>query len=432
MSVARANSDRNRVLLAYGAFGLPLSFAALPLHLILPDWYAREMGMPLVTIGALLLAARLADALVDPAIGTLLERVRPRRGYRWPLLVALPILAAGFTGLFHPPSAASPGLLAAWLLAMLVVTYAGYSTATIAWQSWGAAMGGSEVARTRLTSTREIFGIVGVLVASVLPLLAGMSVTAAVLAALLLGSALLLLKVPEVPVRPGHQPAATLRHALKQPAFRKLLLVFALSGLSAAIPGTLLLFFVRDALQLASWSPLFLVLYFCAAALAMPMLTRLVAHIGTTRCWLAGMALSVLAFSWVPLLPGAQANVALSAFALVCVLSGMAVATDLALPAALLAGLIERAGDRGRAEAAYFGIWNFIAKLALALAAGCALPLLQWGGYTPGQTGQAMLLTLAYAALPCLLRLCAAALLWRWRREFEPLPLPAAPLAVAP
>jgi hypothetical protein len=85
-----------------------------------------------------------------------------------------------------------------------------------------------------------------------------------------------------------------------------------------------------------------------------------------------------------------------------CALSGAALGSDLALPGALLAGLIADAGEQGRAEGAYFGWWNFATKLNLALAAGLALPLLGWLGYAPGaRDAQALqMLTVAYGLLP--------------------------------
>ena len=43
--------------LAYGLMGFPLAFAALPLYVILPNHYAREFGVPLATLGAVLLGA---------------------------------------------------------------------------------------------------------------------------------------------------------------------------------------------------------------------------------------------------------------------------------------------------------------------------------------------------------------------------------------
>jgi Na+/melibiose symporter-like transporter len=101
-------------------------------------------------------------------------------------------------------------------------------------------------------------------------------------------------------------------------------------------------------------------------------------------------------------------------FLVVCVLSGLALGTDLALPGAMLSGVIADAGDRGRSEGAYFGWWNFVTKLNLALAAGLALPMLAWFGYTPGarDANALMALGVAYCLLPCVLKLAASASLY--------------------
>ncbi len=90
------------------------------------------------------------------------------------------------------------------------------------------------------------------------------------------------------------------------------------------------------------------------------------------------------------------------------VLMVMLMLTSLAY--SLLAGLITERGDRGQREGAYFGWWNLASKLNLALAAGLTLPLLDLLGYRPGTTSPEGLqaLTLAYAVLPCALKLLAA------------------------
>ena len=84
--------------LRYGLLGLPLAFVALPLYVILPNYYAREFGMPLATLGGLLLAARLFDAFTDPWIGRLNDRLFAR-SVRSVLVLgaaAAALLAAGF------------------------------------------------------------------------------------------------------------------------------------------------------------------------------------------------------------------------------------------------------------------------------------------------------------------------------------------------
>ena len=75
---------------------------------------------------------------------------------------------------------------------------------------------------------------------------------------------------------------------------------------------------------------------------------------------------------------------------------------------------MDELGERGQREGAYLGWWNFATKLNLALAAGLALPLLAWFGYTPGARSPEALqtLTAAYCLLPCALKLAAGALLY--------------------
>ena len=98
-------------------------------------------------------------------------------------------------------------------------------------------------------------------------------------------------------------------------------------------------------------------------------------------------------------------------FGAICVLSGLALGADLALPPAMLADALRSAGHEARAGA-YFGLWTFATKLNLALAAGLALPLLAYFGYAPGTPDTARPLAYAYCLLPCMLKLAAAGALW--------------------
>ncbi|MCK6390834.1 MAG: MFS transporter, partial [Azonexus sp.] len=96
-------------------------------------------------------------------------------------------------------------------------------------------------------------------------------------------------------------------------------------------------------------------------------------------------------------------------------MSGLALGADLALPSAMAADLGERQGMSGTC----FGLWNFVGKLNLALAAGLALPLVGLLGYAPGGTSGLPALVFAYAILPLAFKAVAATLLWRWRHSLE-------------
>lgn len=88
--------------LRYGALGFALAFVALPLYVHLPAHYATAFGVPLASLGALLLAARALDAVIDPWIGRLCDRALGRPALAWQLPLIGLLLVAGFAGLFFP------------------------------------------------------------------------------------------------------------------------------------------------------------------------------------------------------------------------------------------------------------------------------------------------------------------------------------------
>lgn len=401
----------------YGLLGLPLAFVALPLYVLLPNHYARAFGVPLAALGVVLLATRLLDALLDPWIGRWIDALQARSSGA--VLRAAgggaAVLSIGFGALFLPPFQ-EPGALVGWASLMLVITYVGYSIVSVAHQAWGARLGGDPVQRSRIAGTREALALVGVLVAAAAPGWLGLRGTVALLAVLLAAGWLAWAssRRPE-PASELATADGSLALPLRNPRFRRLLAVFVLNGIASAIPATLVLFFVQDRLQApASLEPAFLGSYFLCAALSVPAWLALVRRAGLARTWLAGMVLAIAAFAFASVLRAGD----LAAFLAICAVSGLALGTDLALPSALLAGVIGAAGHRGRHDGAYFGWWNLAAKLNLALAAGLALPVLQLAGYAPGRrTDEALFaLTLAYCLLPCLLKLLAAATLYRLLR----------------
>ncbi|ACB32741.1 sodium:galactoside symporter family protein [Leptothrix cholodnii SP-6] len=404
-----------RAGLGYGALGLPLAFVALPLYVLLPLHYADRYGVSLAALGLLLLAARAFDAGVDPLLGRWADRLLaagPRAA--WAVIGgAAGVLALGFVALFFPLVRGESALLV-WCGVGLLVTYLAYSTASIVHQAWGARLGGGDAVQARWVSWREGAALAGVIVASVLPSLAGLGWTAATLAVLLLIAWAMLGRVQRVSV-PRHETAPTPHAPIwapwSQPAFRRLIGVYLLNGVASAVPATLVLFFVRDRLQAPAWEGAFLAAYFAAGALSLPVWVRVISAWGLIRSWAAGMVLAVLTFAGAWSLGAGD----VAGFMLVCLASGLALGADLAVPGALLAGVVRRSGSGGIAEGAYFGWWNGATKLNLALSAGLVLPALEWAGYRPGSTdGEGLLaLSLAYAVLPCVLKLLAGLVLWR-------------------
>ena len=394
--------------LRYGLLGFPLAFCALPLYVLLPNFYAREFGIGLGTLGAILLGARLFDAIIDPFLGRWCDRLYRRSlgAVQWFGAGAAVVLSIGFTLLFFPLTR-EPGPLLVSATLLLILTYAAYSALSVAHQSWGAMLGGNALMQSRVVAWREGMGLVGVVAAATLPALLGLQSMVTVFA---LGLCVGWLAWRAAP-RPVVAPAPAQQDDVWQPwrsrAFRRLLLVFALNGIASAVPATLVLFFVQDRLEAPlALQPLFLGSYFLVGALSMPLWLRCVRSFGLGLSWLMGMGLAIVVF----LAAWGMGTGDVWPFVAVCAISGLALGSDLVLPGAMLAGVIDRSGHRGQAEGAYFGWWNFASKLNLALAAGLTLPLLQWLGYSPGARNPEALasLTAVYCLVPCALKAIAA------------------------
>jgi len=414
---------RYPALFAYGVFGMPLAMAALPLYVHLPKFYGDHLGVPLAALGGVLLLLRLADGAIDPLLGAWSDRAGSRKRL---IALAVPVLAAGMAALFAP-QVSGPVSLLAWLGVALAAVYLAFSVATINHNAWGAELSRDPVERTRITATREGLALVGVVIASVAPALIGGDGGEAVgLPRFAFGYALFLLLCAAITL--GAAPAvkrsrdprgfrfANMAAPLKDPAFRRLLSAFMLNGIASAIPATLVLFYIADVLQAEARQGLFLGLYFVAGAAGMPLWVKLSARIGKVRAWGVAMVVAIAAFVWAAFLGAGDAD----AFTIICVLSGLALGADLALPPSLLADVIVRTGSM-HATGTYFGLWTLATKLNLALAAGIALPLLAYLGYTPAARDPAALhaLTLVYAAAPCVLKLGAVMALHLFAQQFQ-------------
>lgn len=409
---------------AYGLAGLPLAMSALPVYVQVPAYYTSVHGMSLATLGWILFAARLVDTVQDPLLGHAIDRLHGGIA-RWMAPAAL-LLALSFAGLWLPPMAGvSSGW---WLAAMLVLVYTAHSMVNIAYLAWGARIGGHDNKPAQLAAAgwREGAGLVGVMLASVIPAAilqgdparapADMLLFSALFGGLLMLAMLALLRAAPAwpqPVQAAADWRAALRRMAANQGFRRLLAPYFLNALSVSLPATLALFFIKDRLQAGAMAGPFLACYFAAAACGLPLWTRLAARIGPAACWRLGMVLAVLGFAGATLLgPGDTWP-----YLAVCIAAGAALGADLAMPPVLLARLI----DTGESTGIYYGTLTLLGKLALALS-GLALPVLAWLGYRPGVAEHTLALALVYAGVPCLLKLLALYSLKSLSRLAPPLP----------
>jgi len=269
-----------------------------------------------------------------------------------------------------------------------------------------------------LARWRETGALLGVCVASVAPVALGF-VMGAPFTGFAVGFAVLAVAAAaamrgewiSTDVPPGTGFGTVLSDSLA----RRLLFIALLNAAPVAVSSTLFLFYVDSALEAPGFEGPLLLLFFLSAAAAAPVWGLLAERFGARGVLLGAMVLAIVAFGGALFLgPGDQWW-----FALVCVASGAAMGADLTLLPALFA---TRMAQISPSAAEGFGLWSFVSKFTLALAAAILLPVLDVAGYVsdasaPSPPEAIDLLRLMYAGVPCVLKLAAIYLLWRTKLE---------------
>lgn len=409
-------------LLAYALPAFPLAILTLPLYVIVPKFYAEELGAPLAAVGLALLLVRVIDAISDPVAGHLADLTRSRFGRRriWVALALLPTALAGYL-VFVPPAGAGAGYLFLWGTALSLA----WTAMLVPYNAWGAELSSSYAGRTRVMAFRETLVVLGTFAAialagalqkpgSLRPVLDAFALALVVLLPLA-GLACLTL-VPE-PTDRSARPLSFregLPFLMANRPFQRLLVAFFFNGLANGLPATLFLFYVGRVLGTEAAQGPLLVLYFLCGVIGVPFWLWLSRRIGKHRSWCYAMILACAGF-----LPAVFLDAgAVTAFAVVCVITGLALGADMILPGAQQADVIDldTAESGAQRSGLYLAFWGLATKLALALAVGLAFPLLGWAGFDAkgtGTTGLGMLAFL-YAGLPVLLKLVAIGLMWNF------------------
>ncbi|MCE2927904.1 MAG: MFS transporter [Rickettsiales bacterium] len=396
-------------LLRYALLGVPLGFVGLPLYVHLPKYYADFLPLSLSAIGFALFATRILDCIADPFIGILSDRYATKR--RLLSIAAALLMALGVIALFFLPSYATSESAMPLLMLLLCITYLSFSLLSVNFYAGGLALSTDPRETTRISAWREGAIIMGVLVASALPqiLTGGRSpeesyhLFAWVASGVIIAS---LFSLPKASAIAAPAAPADWRALWQNKTLRWIFAIFFINAIPPSITATLFLFFVSDVLGAPDLSGAFLGLYFLAAVLAMPLWVKLAAKIGKRRSLVSSMTLAIFSFIWAYGLGAGDSAM----FYAICLLSGAALGGDLAVLPSLLSDALKGKENQGGLE---FGIWNFISKFTLAMAAGIALPLLASLGYQSGAESSESLgaLSFGYALLPCLFKLGALALL---------------------
>lgn len=380
--------------MAYALPALPLAIILFPAYAILPSFYASHTRIPLATIGIILLASRLFDAVIDPFIGYLSDNTRSRWGARKPWLVVGTVASMICV---YPLYVPSPDVGPLYYMAWFFLFYLAFTLIEIPHKAWGTDLVRSYMERSEVSTYLGMSFALGNLAFAVVPFypsFAGHGYDAVTLRAVALMVIVLLpLAVGcAIWIAPQGKPVAQRRTTWRDlmhgvfsnGPFRHFLLIFVLAGFGQGMFYGAVYLFVDSVLHLRLYFPFVLLADAVCTFVAVPLWYRLIARLEKHRAWSIGMigsALVVAAMFFVT--PG---SAGLAMLLMLVILRAAMGAVIYVAPHALLGDVVDYDILRSRSNRAgnYHALMALVTKANGAAGGGLALVLVGLCGFKAG------------------------------------------------
>lgn len=439
--MAAAARRSNRTLAAFSATCLPYAALGLPVFVTLPEFYASYVGVDLALISAVFFLIRFADIVIDPLLGTMIDRTSSRFGrYRlWMCLSAPPLMLAVLM-LFSAQPGAGGVYLTGWLVLMSLF----FTTSLLSQMSWAAVLSPDYDERSRIFGWWQTANILGVLAIILIPvavqsLKLGDYADAVRYQGWFIVALLPITLAITVAFTPEPRETAPEAHAslfdyfrlLKLSSLRRLLSADLLLGAARGVVGALFFYFFErvQGFDRADSSVLLLV-YFVFGLIGAPLWSWLAVRLGkhaalSVACLWFGVSLLFAAFAG-PAVTAAATNAAgpvpglplIVAGALVA-LVGLAFASGDLLLRAMMADVVDevRLAESRDRTGLLFAVLTATSKLGYAVSV-VTFAALKWGGFNPApgavNSPEALfLLRVMFAGLPFA---CLVLTAWALRR----------------
>ena len=405
---------------------IPASMTLAPLGNVLPVYYAKSTAVTLATLGLVLFATRITDAIADQLIGYWSDATRSRFGRRKPWIAAGAVVASvGAWFLYTPP----PNAGGIYLFVSLSLVYLGWSLLMVPHHAWMAELTRTYEERTLVASVAALtapLGMILVLLSPFLPIFPTTEFTGETLAMvggaicivlpLTTGLALWLVPDATVPVQVKITAGMTVRAILANRPFQNFLAVFLIAAFVTGMMSSLIVLYMDLYLKLGPQIAMLLLLQVVVGIAAVPVWYKIIGKVEKHRALTIG---SVLMTLMLPLLwfmkPGPDAFLWCLAWMLPI---GAFAAVQTVVPTAMLADIIDydewRTGV-GRAGS-YFAFYGLVQKAVAALGGGLAFIILSWFDFDPKAavlTAHAQFgLLFTIVVLPMMFSVAAIILVW--------------------
>ena len=453
----------------FGSMGLPLAMISYPLSIWLPRMYASDVGLSLALIGTVISMAAIVDAITDPIMGFLSDRLRTLWGRRKPwVLMGTPIFCFSVWMLLNPSKGVSIFYLAAWFILLRI----GTTLFSLPYAAWSAELSANYHTRTIIQSAREKYIMIGLIGGATIPLvvewIAAVKVdpgfiagkfdwlsifgqgfvdsfnqmfisisqwsdivddnpatvlsyySFGILILMPLSTILILLFVPEAASLPAKFQVHWLKAVttlFKNRLFVRIIAIEVLIVSGEHFRNALSLFFMQDYIGVRFAGEMYVV-YFAVGLAAIPFWDYLAKRFGK-HISLSGAMIFVSAISlWIFTLDYGQVGY----FYILFALKGFCFGAFAYLPRAMIADVVDldtmRSGDAR--PATYFAVMGLMTKIGFSVG-GLSLPILAWVGYeatrhptvlnTPTEI---MWLGVLYSIVPTCMFCVALYLSWTW------------------
>jgi GPH family glycoside/pentoside/hexuronide:cation symporter len=382
-----------------------LGAVGLPIYLHAPKYFSDTYGVSLASLGAIMFALRVVDFVQDPLLGRL--SAIGFLSHRLLSAGAGAMIIMGAVGLFVVTAPINPTI---WFALSLILLFTGYSLSVILLYTH-ATNNFADTAQPIVARWREAGQLIGICLSAIAPTL---FTEISYVPYTLFGGFLISITVVAVVLMHNswseQMTTTSQKFSFVAPdtRIRPYLILAFVNAIPVAITSTLFLFYVEYAIGSATASGPLLLLFFGAAAVSVPIWTILANKYAIE--WVLGVAMlaSLIAFV-VTFTLGAGDIVA---FAIICGVTGVLTGADLTLLPMIFIKFLQRTNVPNE-EA--FGYWSLSSKLALALAVGLLLPGLEVSGFDPAFPTPLGIyaLSVAYALVPSVLKICAIYALWR-------------------
>ena len=388
----------------YSLPSIPLAAAQIAVYIAVPAIYSKIAAVGIGITGLVIMISRVIDMITDPILGTYLDRMVEKIGWKFWLLIGFPLISIGIFILFNPLDRLE---IISLLLGVIFVTL-GWTFFSIPWWGIGIAISNSNSNdRFKVVSFRELLTIPGVILGLFLIYFSNISGEIFLIISILFLSPLFIKKIPipNISNVNGKSYFLNIKNLFKKNSnFKYLCLSYFFIGLSNGVTSILFILFVEF---IIGGSPQnFLSIYFISAFIGLPFVYMLASKYNKKRIWTSFIILACICFSPVVFL----SNNSTTLFMVICIISGFCLSADLIIPSSIQADIIykEQQQNKNVLVGKIYSVWSFIQKLSLALSAGVCLPLLGYFGFNPSEVNTQLLpLSFAYGIIPIILRIPA-------------------------